>query len=347
MAKNVRIGVIGVGAIGPAHIKGFQQAKGAEVTAVCDVDAGRARAAAQEYGVPHVFTDHRKLLAADLIDAVSVCTPNNTHLPLTIAALRAGKHVLCEKPIAMNGREARLMVQAAKRARRILMTAQSMRYGGNARFLKQMAESGRLGEIYYAKGMMFRRAGIPRGWFQDSKQSGGGPIVDLGVHVLDLMWWVMGTPRPVMAFAATFDHLGRAGEGMGTWGVNYRPGRFSVEDLGVALVRFADGRAAGVEVSWATHTEDLFMLRLFGTRGGAQLYPSLVLYETQDGTSFDVTPHAPRVDGYAGETQHFVTCIQRGKEPLSPASQAVVVMDMLDAIYKSASTGRAAAVVTR
>jgi predicted dehydrogenase len=347
MAKKVRVGVIGVGAIGPAHIGGYQQAKGAEVTAVCDVDVGRAKAAAREHGIPNVFTDYRKLLAAEVVDAVSVCTPNNTHMPITIAALQAGKHVLCEKPMAMNGREARRMVEAAKRARRLLMTAQSMRYSGKAALLKQMADAGRFGLIYYAKGLMLRRAGIPRGWFQDRKQSGGGPIVDLGVHMLDLMWWVMGRPRPAIAFGATFDHLGKSGQGMGGWGVNYRPGKFSVEDLGVAMVRFADGRAVGIEASWATHTAEAFMVRFFGDKGGAQLFPDLVLYEQENGTRLDVTPHASPVDGYAGETAHFVSCIQDRREPISPGSQSVVVMDMLDAIYKSASTGRAVAVAGR
>jgi len=344
MAKRVRVGVIGAGAIGPAHINGFRQASGAELTAVCDVDKARAEAAAAEFAVSHVYTDYRKMLADGVVDAVSVCTPNNTHMRITIDALAAGKHVLCEKPLAMNGRQARRMVEAARRARRILMTGQCMRYAGDTQFLKRLIEAGRLGEIYYARAVMLRRAGIPKGWFQDRKQSGGGPIVDLAVHVLDLMWWVMGMPRPATAFGATFDHLGSSGQGTGDWGVSSGAGEFSVEDLGVALVRFADGRAVGVEVSWATHTEDMFGLRFFGTKGGAQLFPRLVLYETQEGANIDLTPHVSKVDGYAGETKHFVSCVLQGRQPISPGSQAVVVMDMLDAIYKSAKTGRAAAV---
>jgi predicted dehydrogenase len=347
MPKTVRIGVIGTGGIGVAHLDAYRQSPGCKVTAVCDVDAGRLRAAAQRFGVEHAFADHRKLLAADAVDAVSVCTPNNTHMPLTVAALRAGKHVLCEKPLAMNGRQARQMVEAARRARRILMTAQSMRYSGKARFLKQVAESGRFGELYYAKGVMLRRAGIPRGWFQDKKQAGGGPIIDLGVHMLDLMWWIMGNPRPVSVFGVTYDHLGRSGQGMGGYGVNYRPAGFSVEDLGAAIIRFADGRAVGLETSWATHTEEAFSMRFFGTKGGAQLYPNLVLYETAKGTAFDISPHPGGGDGYAGETAHFVSCLQRGEQPISPGSQSVVVMDMLDAIYKSASTGRAVSLPAR
>jgi predicted dehydrogenase len=344
MAKKVRVGVIGAGMIGPAHMEGYQQAENAELAAVADVDKGRAQAAAQQFGIPNVYTDYRKMLAAGVVDAVSVCTPNNTHMQITIDALAAGKHVLCEKPIAMTGAQARKMVEAAKRGRRVLMTAQSMRYGGKSLFLKQVVDSGRLGDIYYAKAILLRRTGIPRGWFQDKKQSGGGPIVDLGVHVLDLMWWMMGMPKPTVALGATFDHLGTSGQGMGGWGVNYKPGKFSVEDLGVATVRFADGRAVGFEVSWATHTADMMWLRLFGTKGGAQLFPDLEIYETVGGTKMDITPHASQADGYAGETEHFCSCILTGKQPMSVGSQAVVIMDMLDAIYKSASTGRAIAV---
>lgn len=341
MPKKARMGVIGAGAIGPAHIKGYLRAADAELAAVCDVDKGRAEKAAAQYGIPGVYTDYRKMLAADVVDAVSICTPNDTHMPLTLAALEAGKHVLVEKPIAMSAKQARRMVDAAKKARRILMTAQSMRYSGKAQFLKGLIDSGRFGKIYYAKATIYRRGGIPRGWFQDKKQSGGGPIVDLGVHMLDIIWWMMGMPKPALALGVTFDLLGTSGQGMGGWGVGYKPAKFSVEDLGTALIRFDDGRAAGVEVSWATHTEDMFMLRFFGSKGGAQLFPELALYEMADSTRLDVIPHASERDGYAGETAHFVSCIVKGEEPLSPGSQSIVIMDMLDAIYKSADSGRA------
>jgi predicted dehydrogenase len=342
VAKQLRAGVIGAGAIGPAHLRGYQAARGVEIAAVCDLHRGRAAAAAQQFGAKHVFTDYRKVLAADVVDVVSVCTPNNTHMPITVAALQAGKHVLCEKPLAMNGRQARQMVAAAKRARRILMTAQSMRYGAGAQFLKKLADGGRFGDLYFGKGMMLRRAGIPRGWFQDGKQSGGGPLIDIGVHVLDCLWWLMGTPRPVSAFGATFDRLGTTGQGMGGWGVNYAPGRFSVEDLAAGLVRFAGGQAISIEVSWAAHTGDSYFARLMGTKGGAQLSPELVLYETTDGASAEVRAQPPSADGYLAEVDHFVHCLQRGLQPMSPATQSVVVMDMLDAIYKSARTGRLA-----
>jgi predicted dehydrogenase len=343
MAAKVRVGVIGAGAIGPAHLKGYLETPGAELVAVCDLHTGRAKQAAGKFGVPRVFADYRKMLAADVVDAVSVCTPNNTHLPITLAALRAGKHVLCEKPIAVNGLQARRMVEAAKKAKRILMTAQSMRYGGSSQVLKQLAGSGRFGRLYYGKGMLLRRTGIPKGWFQDVKQSGGGPLIDIGVHVLDLLWWLMGTPKPVSAYGVTFDLLGTTGQGKGDWGVNYSPGKFSVEDLAAGLIRFESGQAISLDASWAAHTDDNYLVRLFGTKGGAQLTPEFVLYEMAGDTKLDAKVQAPAISGHVAEVQHFVDCIRRGREPISPGSQSVVVMDMLMAVYKSARTGRAVA----
>lgn len=347
MRKKVRLGIIGVGGIGRNHLGACRECKGVEVTAVSDVDEGRARAAAAEFNVERAFSDYRDLVAEDVADAVVVCTPNNTHRPITLAALKAGKHVLCEKPLALNAREARQMVEAAEEAGRILMAGQSLRYGAAARFVKRLVEAGRLGDIYYGQAVWLRRSGIPRGWFQDAKQSGGGPLIDLGVHAVDLMWWLMGQPEPVCAFGVTFDHLGRRGEGMGDWGIGYHPTEFNVEDMVAGMIRFADGRAVGLNISWAAHTGDLYWLRIFGTKGGAQLHPEMVIYQTEDKTMIDARPQLAKTNSYAEQLQHFITCIQRGQEPISPGSQATVVMEMLDGIYKAARTGRAVSLGAR
>jgi predicted dehydrogenase len=346
MRKTARLGVIGTGAIGTMHLQASRDCRRMEISAICDLVEPRARARAEEFGVPRVYTDYRKLLADDAVDAVLVCTPNNTHLPITTAACKAGKHVMCEKPIAMDSRQAASMVRAAEQAGVILMAAQSFRYGASSRFLKERADRGRFGDIYYAKTVWLRRSGIPRGWFQDAKQSGGGPTIDLGVHAVDLMWWVMGQPEPVSAYGVAFDHLGTTGQGMGDWGIGYNPGKFSVEDMVAGTVRFADGRALGIDISWAAHSDEMILVRFFGTKAGAQLSPKLVLYGTEDGVHIDSTPALSRGDAYAAEIQHFVDCVRRGREPLSPGSQAVVVMKMLDAIVKSARTGRMASIRT-
>jgi predicted dehydrogenase len=212
--------------------------------------------------------------------------------------------------------------------------------------VKRLAERGRLGEVYYGKALWLRRNGIPRGWFQDIKQSGGGPLIDLGVHAVDLMWWIMGCPTPVTAFGVTFDHLGRSGQGMGDWGVGYNPGEFSVEDMVAAVVRFDDGRALGIDISWAAHTDDLYWLRLFGSKGGVQMSPDLVTYEADGKVSVNSFVKVSDRDSYAAEDQHFIDCIRRGQEPMSPGSQAAVVMAMLDAIGRAAAAGRAVPVRT-
>lgn len=344
MRRNVRLGVIGAGMIGSVHLEASRETRGLEITAVCDVVESRAREAAERFGIPHVFSDHRKLLAEDVVDAVLVCTPNDTHPSITTAACKAGKHVMVEKPIAMNARQAERMVQAAEKAGVILMAAQSFRYGPQPRFLKDQADKGRFGEIYYGKTVWFRRSGIPKGWFQDAKQSGGGPRIDLGVHAIDLMWWVMGQPNPVSAYGVMWDRLGSTGQGMGNWGIGYNPGEFSVEDMVAAIVRFEDGRALGIDISWAAHTDEMMVVRFLGTKAGAQLAPELAFYGTEDGVEVDTAPSLAKRDQYAAETEHFADCIRRGREPISPGTQAVVVMKMLDAIAKSARSGRMASV---
>jgi predicted dehydrogenase len=286
------------------------------------------------------------MLAKDVVDAVSVCTPNNTHMAIALDAIKAGKDVLCEKPIAMSAQQARRMVGAAKAGRRILMTAQSARYSSAAQYVKRLVDAGRFGEVYFGKAVWFRRDGIPRGWFQDRKQSGGGPLIDLGVHAIDLLWWLMGRPKPVSAYGVTFDHLGTTGQGMGGWGVGYNPAKFSVEDMVGAIIRFQDGRAISVDISWAAHTSETYWLRIFGTKGGAQVQPEVVLYQNDDSVKLDIAANAGRQNAYAAEIQHFADCVRRREEPMSPGSHAVVVMGMLDAIAVAARTGRMAPIRT-
>jgi len=346
MSKRVRVGIVGSGTIGRVHAEAIQQCEGVQIAAVSDVELGRAKTLAADFEVPHALTDYRKLVGEESVDAVLVCSPNNTHLPVVLAAIDAGKDVLCEKPLAMNAREARRMVEAAQKADRILMAGQSSRYTAPAIFMKKLAESGRFGDIYYGKGLWLRRTGIPRGWFQDAKQSAGGPLIDLGVHAIDLLWWLMDNPKPAAAYGVTFDHLGSTGQGMGGWGVNYSPSKFSVEDMVGAIVRFEDGRALGIDISWAAHTGDLYWLRFFGTKGGGQIQPEPMIYQTDGETKLDTVPQLNQQNPYVNEDQHFVDCIRKRQEPISSGSQAVVIAQILDAISKSARTGRMVSIRT-
>jgi predicted dehydrogenase len=346
MPKKVRIGIVGAGNIGRCHADSLQDTTGGEIAAICDVHEGRAKALAKKIEAPQVYTDYRDMLATGNVDAVWVCTPNNLHMPIALAAIRAGMDVVCEKPIAMNAREARRMVAAADAAKKILMIAQSSRYTSAAQYLKKLAQAGDFGDIYYGKALWLRRSGIPRGWFQDAKQAAAGPLIDLGVHAIDLLWWLMGQPKPVSAFGVTFDYLGTTGQGMGDWGVGYNPAKFSVEDMIGAMVRFEDGRALSIDISWAAHTGDLYWLRFFGTKGGAEIHPKTVVYRMDGDTKVDSEPLLRTTNQYAVEDQHFIDCIRNRRQPISSGSQAVVVMEMLDAIGAAARTGRMAAVKT-
>ncbi len=347
MRRTVRLGIIGAGGIGRAHLDACRMCSGVALTAVCDVDLGRAQKAAVESGGARAFTNHREMLAEDVVDAVSVCTPNNTHMPITLDSINAGKDVLCEKPIALNAQQASRMVQAAKAACKILMTAQSARFSSASQYIKRLADAGRFGDLYYGKAVWFRRDGIPRGWFRDRKQAGGGPLIDLGVHAVDLLWWVMGQPKPVSAFGVTFDLLGRSGQGMGDWGVGYNgPGpraakpKVTVEDMVGAMIRLEDGRAISFDISWATHTADVYWIRVLGTKGGAQVQPEAVLYHNDGPVRLESIADTGSQNSYTAEMQHFVDCVQSREEPLCPGSQSIVVMAMLDAVAASARTGR-------
>ena len=204
MAKKLRCGVIGVG-MGKGHIKGYQSHPDAEVVAVADTDPVRLQAAADELQVPQRYTDARRMLRRENLDIVSIATPNKFHLPLALAAFDAGCHVLCEKPMALNAAEGRRMIAAAKKARRRLMINFSYRFTEQAAALKQQVDSGILGDVYFGRTVWHRRRGIPRfgGWFGIKKLSGGGPLIDLGVHRLDLALWLMGYPKPQWVMGGT------------------------------------------------------------------------------------------------------------------------------------------------
>jgi len=339
--NRVGVGVIGVG-IGHAHLSGYAQCPEVDIVAVCDVNDARARRVATEFNVPNVYTDYEEMLKRDDIDAVSVCTPNYLHAPQTIAALEAGKHVICEKPLAMTPEEGEAMVAAAKKTGKLLMTAFNNRFRGDTQLLKKYIENGDLGEIYYAKTGWIRRKGIPGmgGWFTTKSMSGGGPLIDLGVHMLDLALWLMGNPKAVTVTGSTYAKFGPHGLGTGQFGHGNKTGTYDVEDHSSAFIRLDSGATVILEASWASHIEsEKIYTSLCGTKGGADLDP-LRIYTDIYGEPVDIRPSYPNVSGHIMEIKHFVDCLVNGAELISTGEHGLEVVRILDAIYKSAEQGR-------
>ena len=345
--EKLRIGIIGAGSISHFHMVGYQANSDiAEVTAVCDLNLERAQDFAKKYNVPHVYGSYDEMLRDAPIDAVSVTTWNNAHAPATIAALKAGKHVLCEKPLAMNAREAQQMEDTAKEAGRLLMVGFVRRFAQNTDALKAVIDGGDLGEIYSSKVSVIRRWGNPGGWFSDKKRSGGGALIDLGVHIIDLARYLAGNPRPVSVYAATFSKLGMKPDITGV--EKYKTADYDeycdVEDAATALIRFDNGMVTYLNVTWVENAEDSSLMHFSGSKGGAQLEPVLEIY--QDRHHY-LTTTRPKLqyqgldmnDIFTKEIRHFVTCARDGTPCLCPAEDGVWLMKILDAIYESAKTG--------
>ncbi len=339
----IKVGIIGAGGIArAAHIPNYQKLPNVEVVAVADVVEEAAQRAAADFNIPHVFTDFRKMLAMDEMDAVSVCTPNFVHAEATIAALEAGKHVLCEKPLALNAKEGQKMVDAAKRTGRKLMCGLNNRFRADAQALRRFAQAGTLGDVYYARVQALRRRGIP-GWgvFIDKEKQGGGPLIDIGVHILDLALFVMGHPKPVAVSGQTYVKFGNRKDVLGLMG-QWDPKKFTVEDFAVGLVRFENGMTLTLESSFCANIEqrEIFTFALLGDKGGCQLDP-LKMFREENQTLLDVTPvHLRSVNTHEYEMRVFIEAIREDKPVPIPGEEALLVTKILDGIYESSAKGR-------
>lgn len=345
---KLKIGVIGTGSISLEHLRAYQKNPHVELYALCDLDEKILKDRAETFGVKRTFTDYHEMLSLGEIDAVSVCTWNSAHAPCAIAALNAGKHVLCEKPMALNAGQAREMQAAAEKNGKLLMIGFVRRFGNDCDILKDFIAQGAFGDIYYAKATYLRRKGNPGGWFGDKSRSGGGPLIDLGVHVIDMTRYLMGNPKPVSVYGATFQKLfDRRDVKSGPF---YRSASATdhdicdVEDLASAMIRYDNGAVVTVEASFSLNIKQpVGRIELFGTKAGAKLEPDLELYTETNGYLADVTlpmPTSLDFEGlFANEINHFVDCVRLGIPCRNPAEDGVTLMTILDAIYESARTG--------
>ncbi|MCD6406148.1 MAG: Gfo/Idh/MocA family oxidoreductase [Planctomycetes bacterium] len=336
MARKIRVGVIGLG-LGKHHLAGFHAAPDVEVTALADLNTDLLDQYGAQYGVENLHTDYRDLLKHKKIDGVSIALPNWLHKPVAVAALRAGKHVMVEKPAALNAREAAAMLAAAGKAGKILMIAVNNRYRSDVQYIRDRVAAGDFGKVYSAKCGYLRRDGIPTwgGWFMDKAKSGGGPIIDLGVHMIDMTLFIMGWPKVQAVSAAAYQNFQARVPGKPT---------YTVEDHAVAQLRLEGGAVLSFETSWASHIKEKSRnwVEICGTKAGAKLDP-LEVYTERDGVLTDEIPHVKStgwIESIEMEAGHFAGCIRTGKTPLSPGEHGVDIMIILDAIYKSARLGR-------
>lgn len=346
MAKKLKVGVVGAGFISGHHLRGYQNCPNAEVVAVCDIVPSRAEQRAKEFNIPNCFTSIDELLSIKEIDAVSICTPNIDHKRSTIKALQAGKHVLCEKPIAMNAREAQAMIDAAQKAKKKLMIALHNRFFSRTEYLKGLIDAGHLGKPYYARSLSIRRRGVPSwGVFGQKKLQGGGPLIDIGVHIIDLTWYLMGCPKPVSVSGQTYETIGATPGHVGEFGPwDYKT--YDVEDFAVALVRFANGATMMIESAFCVNLDkEVFGCHIVGDKGGATLMPLENLIELRlelGGHIMDCQPrHFPADDNpYDKEIAAFVDAIIKNKPVPVPATEAIWTSKIIDGIYKSAKVGK-------
>lgn len=346
--STIRIGVIGTGSISEMHLQGYAKNQTAELVAVCDLNKERAERAAQKYNAKLVYTDYNELLANPEIDAVSICTWNNTHAEIAIAAVKAGKHVLVEKPLCRTVEEALQVQEAVRASGKVLQVGFVRRYDSNVELVRSFIDNGEFGNIYYAKASSLRRYGNPGGWFSDINRSGGGPLIDIGVHVIDLTWFLMGKPKVKSISANTYRQLGNRAnvQHLSAYrAADFDPSVNTVEDLANALIRFENGASLLVDVSFTLHAKkDEGVVRLYGEKGGFEIDPELAIVTEKHNAILNVEPQTDSRSfqferAFQNEVNHFIDCIQQGKDPMSPVEDGVEIMKILCGIYESAAKG--------
>jgi predicted dehydrogenase len=329
--KTLRVGLVGVGvAAQVSHIPALKRIEDLELVALCDRDPEKASRVAQKFSIPRSTNRLDDLLEDESLDAIDLCTPNFLHAPMATAALEAGKHVLCERPLARSADEARQMLRAARKADRVLMCAVQHRFRADAQLLRKFVEKGDLGEIFYTKaGWLRQRTDWDSDeWRRQKRESGGGVVLDLGFQMLDLSLWVLGSPQVDSVTASV--HRQRKGE---------------VEDSATAFLRLENGATLTLELTWGLLMEkDFAYLNLFGSGGAALLNP-FRLHKGMHGALVNVTPTLDTMrnqykQSVEAQIAHFAEALRKGQPPIGEAEEILPVMELMDAIYRSAEQGR-------
>ena len=358
MATNsdtkLRIGIIGCGGIANGkHMPSLKKQKNAEMVAFCDIIEERAQKAAKDFGVEgsKVYTDYRKLLEDKTIDVIHVCTPNKSHSLITVDALEAGKHVMCEKPMAKDSAGAKAMVEAAKRTGKKLTIGYQNRFRPDSQYLHEMCANGELGEIYFAKAHAIRRRAVPTwGVFLNEEEQGGGPLIDIGTHALDLTLWMMNNYKPKYVVGNAYYKLSKNKNAANAWGP-WDPEKFTVEDSAFGFITMENGATIILESSWALNSLEIGEAKttLCGTLAGADMKDGLRINGEKYSRLYTIKPelNSGGVAYYEGksetpgeaEARNWLQCIIDDKDPVVKPEEAYVVTQILEAIYTSSKTG--------
>ncbi|MBQ7039288.1 MAG: Gfo/Idh/MocA family oxidoreductase [Clostridia bacterium] len=355
MDKKIRIGIIGCGGIANGkHMPSLAKLDDVEMVAFCDIIEERAEKAKKDYGTADakVYTDYKELLKDKSIDVVHVCTPNREHSFITVDALEADKHVMCEKPMAKTYEEAKKMLDAAKRTGKKLTIGYQNRQNPETQYLKAACDAGELGDIYFAKAHAVRRRAVPTwGVFLNEEEQGGGPLIDIGTHALDITLWTMNNYKPKMVVGKTYRKLADQTNTANAWG-DWDPSKFTVEDSAFGFIVMEDGATIILESSWALNTLDAKEAKctLCGTKAGADMNDGLRINGVKYNKKYTEIPTlgAGGVAFYDGksatpadlEARLWIDAVKNDTDPVVLPEQAIVVTQILEAIYESEKTGK-------
>lgn len=354
MSKKLKMAIIGVGGIARnVHLPAYANIDCVDIVAVCDILPDRAKEVAKKFDIPAYYTDYKDVLNIEGLDAVDICTPNYWHSIIAVDALEKGLHVICEKPDAINVEAAERMKAAAEKNGKTLMVIRNNRFLETSKFLKKYIDDGKMGNIYAGRCGWQRRRGIPGrgGWFTTKELSGGGPLIDLGVHMIDLAMWLMGNPKPVAVTGCTYNKFANSEDVSDSkesrFGDRNAEGTFDVEDLAMGFIRFENGACLQIEFSWASNVEkEKRYVELRGEKAGSKWSSDdnlLKIFEEAYGKTADYLPNIDNeksMGAHEANIRHFADVVLNGAEPIFVPRQGINMIKILRAIYDSAEQGR-------
>jgi|TARA_Y100000310_G_scaffold344735_1_gene459144 predicted dehydrogenase len=344
---EINFGVVGAGAISGSSCREISAHPRAKLVAACDLHAGRLHQLQSTFSIPTIYPTAEALIQDSAINAVYIAVPNVHHVPIALQALHAGKHVILDKPFALNLQQAREVADLAEQQDTVFMLGMNQRFVAGAQAIKTMVARGDLGEIYHGRAFWMRRSGIPRmgTWFGSKELAGGGSLLDIGVHLLDLALYILDNFEPVSVSGATYSKFGPRGLGEGGWGLSDREEiPFDVDDFATALIRLKGGVSVTLDVSWALHQRDsnLMNVNLFGTEAGATVYPAEVYRYGDHQGEYQLLQNPSVEPQYDHNSRffNFINSILGEEQPCVTIEQALAVQSIIDAIYQSCQSGK-------